>query len=48
MTARLALEKELVGAAARYSLLANEVQFVLDQVEEAVAEPILGDRWVGG
>jgi hypothetical protein len=42
--ARLALEKELVAAAGRYAALANEVQFVLDQVEEAIGEPILGDR----
>ena len=42
--ARLALEKELAAAAVRYSGLANEVQFVLDLMEEAIAEPILGNR----
>ncbi len=40
--ARLELEKELEAAALKYSALANKVGFVLDEVDEAIAEPILG------
>ena len=39
----LRLEKELEAASERYVLLADKVGFVIDEVEEAIAEPILGN-----
>lgn len=42
--ARLQLEKKLEHAANRYVTLAEKVGFVVDEVEEAMAEPLLGNN----
>lgn len=42
--ARLALEKELVADALKYTQLANELLFKLEEVDEAINEPLLGHR----
>ena len=37
-------QRSLVASAVKYGALANEIGFVIDEMDETLAEPILGNR----
>jgi len=41
---RLALENELVADALKYTRDVNELKFQLEEINEAIHEPLLGNR----